>query len=162
MTFQQKLSAYVVGHLTAKDLPGMALTALEEGYDSESLVILAGYDEADNAFVMEDYFKKTLNELGLQLKEDKVALIDVLKYYAQEIVDKKVDPYTGFEKMKSIVDNTMFDLPDIGLMDCHIESIEIWETMSGGLNFHTILGLTKSQFIEKKKEEMRMLLRDWL
>ncbi len=56
MTFVQKIFAYTLGILTEKDLPDIAITGLEEGYDSESLRILAGHNSTDNAFQLVDYF----------------------------------------------------------------------------------------------------------
>jgi hypothetical protein len=35
MTFIQKLSSYSLGFITDKDLPDVAMTVLEEGYDSD-------------------------------------------------------------------------------------------------------------------------------
>lgn len=84
MTFLQKISAYTLGILTDKDLPGIAMTGLEEGYDSESLRILAGHNMTDNSFVLDDYFRRTLNELRLALKDRKEALKDAVAFLCKQ------------------------------------------------------------------------------
>lgn len=43
MTFLQKKSAYTLKLLSDRDLPEIALAGLEEGYSSDSLLILAGH-----------------------------------------------------------------------------------------------------------------------
>jgi hypothetical protein len=162
MTFQQKLSAYALGLLTNKDLPDIAMTGLEEDYDSESLRILAGHGSTDNSFVINDYFERTLKELKLTLKGRKEALIDVVAFYAENIVNNKVDTYIHFEKLNDIVDGTEFKWEDLGLMTCYAEYISIWEEKMGGLDFHTSEGLTKEKYIKKSEERIRQYLQEWL
>ncbi|RYY00836.1 MAG: hypothetical protein EOO53_21105, partial [Gammaproteobacteria bacterium] len=106
MTLVQKISAYTLGILTDKDLPDIAMTGLEEGYDSESLRILAGYNTTNNSFILNDYFRKTLKELGLTFNDRKEALINVVAFYAKNVVDKKADPYLEFEKVNEIINKT--------------------------------------------------------
>ena len=162
MTFLQKLSAYSLEIITNKDLPDVAVTGLEEGYDSESLRILAGLNPADNPFVINDYFTRALKELGLELNNRKEAVVNVIIFYAKNIVEKKADTYQEFDKLNEIIDKTEFHYEDFGLMSCYAEYISIWEEITGGLDFHTADGLTKEKYIEKVKENIRNHLQDWL
>lgn len=162
MTLNQKISAYTLGFLTDKDLPDIAITGLEEGYDSESLRILAGHNSTDNAFQMVDYFNSSLKELCLTQPDRKTALINVIKFYTHHIVLKQVDPYLGFEKIQESINKTEFYYDDINLMNCYGDYISIWEVKSDGLQLHTGSGMTKEQYIEKTKEDLVFHLKDWL
>ena len=162
MTFLQKLSAYSIGLITDKDLPDLAMTGLEEGFDSESLRILAGHNTTDTSFVLNDYFTRTLKELKLTLKERKDAFIDIIAFYARKIVDNKADTYFEFEKINAIVNKTEFGWDDIGIMPCYAKYISIWEEKMDGLDFHTAEGLTKEEYIKKAEEEIRKYLQQWL
>jgi hypothetical protein len=161
MTFVQKISAYNLSLLTDKDLPDIALTGLEEGYDSETLRILAGCTSSDNAFQLFDYFKRALSENGIAEIDRKRSLINVVKCYGEQIIAKQLDPYLGFDKINSIVRTTEFDYPDISLNKCYADYITIWELERDGLQLHTGSGLTREQFIEKTKNEMIIDLRKW-
>lgn len=162
MTFIQKLSAYSLGLITDKDLPDLAMTGLEEGFDSESLRILAGLNTSDNSFVLNDYFTRALKELKLTLKERKDAFIDIIVFYARKVVDRKSDAYFEFEKINTIVNNTEFSWDDMGLMSCYAEYVSIWEEKMDGLDFHTAEGLGKEEFIIKTEEKIRKYLQQWL
>lgn len=162
MTFLQKLSAYSLGFITDKDLPDVAITGLEEGYDSESLRILAGHNTTDNSFVLSDYFIRALKELRLALNDRKEALINVVGFYAKNIVDKKADTYLEFEKLNEVINKTEFHCDDIGLMSCYADYISIWEEKTHGLDFHTAEGITKEKYIEVTQESLRKHLQEWL
>lgn len=162
MNFHQKLSAYSLGLLADEFLPDIAITGLEEGYDSESLRILAGHNSVENSFALNDYFIKTLKELGLTQKDRKDALINVIAFYAKKIVDKNTDTYLEFEKLNEVVNKTEFHCEDIGLMPCYADYISIWEEKMDGLDFHTAEGLTKEKYIEKTEEDIRKYLKEWL
>ena len=162
MTFLQKLSAYSLGLITDKDLPNVAMTGLDEGYDSESLRILAGHNTTDNSFVLNYYFLRTLKERRLALNDKKRALINVVAFYAKNIVGKKSDTYLEFEKLNEIINKTEFHSDDIGLMSCYADYISIWEEKNDGLDFHTAEGLTKEKYIERKQESLRKHLQGWL
>ena len=162
MTFLQKLSAYSLGFITDKDLPELAMTGLEEGYDSKSLRILAGLNTMANSFVLNDYFRRTLKELRLELKDRKEALINVVAFYAKNIVDMKADTYLEFEKLNEIINKTEFHCEDLGLMSCYVDYISIWEEKTGGLDFHSAENITKEKYIEKTEESIRKHLQEWL
>ena len=166
MTFLQKLSAYTIGFFTDKDLPDIAMSGLEEGYDSESLRILAGLNSAENLFVLDGYLIKALKELRLKLKERKEALISVISFYANNVVDKKADPYIEFERINEIINKTEFDYIGIDLLPCYADYISIWEVETNGFplqnGFLVYNGPEKKLFLDKTKDDMRKYLKEWL
>ncbi len=161
MNFHQQLSAYKLGLLTDKDLPDIAIAGIEEGYDSGSLRILAGRGRTENAFVLCEDFQKALHELGFNLKDDKDAFLDLLVYYAEDIVNNGADPYEGY---KNIIDLSYegLDHLDFDLLDVYTLHVSIWEEESDGLDFHSSKGLTKEEYIESAKQEMITHLKTWL
>lgn len=162
MTFHQKLSSYTLGFLTDKDLPDIAITGLEEGFDSPSLRILAGNESNENPFVLYDCFKLAVAELGLELKDPREALIQVICFYAKRITDQQINTYTGFDQLNSLINKTRFQCQDLELMPCYVDYITIWEEKGGGLDFHTVEGLTRDQYIERTGHKIRDYLKNWL
>ena len=99
MNFRQQISNYVLGNLTTSDLPKTALIGLENGLDSDSLVILAGLNEKDNSFEIDSYFNKAVDELGIQIPDKKTAALEIIRYYADLIKSKQIDSYLGVERI---------------------------------------------------------------
>ena len=162
VTFNEKISAYSLSLLSDKDLPDIAMTALEEGFDSESLRILAGCGSAENRFKLADLFSRSLEENGITIPAGKISLMNVLRHYAYEIVNDKVDSYEGFQVIEKIVRSTTFEFSDIKLESCYADYISIWEISSDGLQLHEGSGLTREEFIEKEKRQLVLHLRSWL
>lgn len=162
MTFLQKISAYSLGLSTEKDLPDLAITGLEEGYDSASLQILAGLNPGNHLLNLTDFFNKSLKELQITIPEGKEALIEVVAFHASVIVGKKTDTYAEFGKLIDIINKTPFHCADIGLLHCYADYISIWEEKMGGLDFHTKAGITSEKYIEITEESIRQQLIKWL
>ena len=105
LTFKQLIAAYVTGNLTESDLPKAAYAGLQEGLESESLIILAGMGDKDNSLELEQYFAMSLKELDLQLPEQREAAVQLALYYADEICEGRLDPVEGVYK---ILTNCLF------------------------------------------------------
>lgn len=99
MNFKQQISNYVLGNLTTSNLPKVAFWGLQNGLDSESLVILAGLNERDDLFEINSYFEKALDELGIKIPDIQTASLEIINYYANMINSKQIDPYLGTEKI---------------------------------------------------------------
>ncbi len=89
----------MTGNLTASDLPKVEYKGILEGLESESLIILAGMGDKDNSLELEQYFSLSLKELNLQLPELREAAIQLALYYADEIIDRRLDPIAGVYKI---------------------------------------------------------------
>ncbi len=112
--FIEELANYKLGYILSSDLPWIAIKAIEEWYESESLYILAWLKSWDNAFEIEEYLNKSLSELKITLPSIKEAFNTMLTYYLRGIDDKSIE----FEEwMKYVYSNLISPFCD-----------EIWES----------------------------------
>ena len=104
MNFKENLANYVLGNIDYPELIRVAGNALEEGYDSEYLAILAGENRLNsNAFEIRNYFLKALNELNIDLPSQKEAAQIILNYYLKKIVSGEIAPQKGVRYIKKCV-----------------------------------------------------------
>ena len=99
MNFQQKLADFVLGNRSTSQHPDIALTGLDEQLESESLFILAGMNERDNSFELEQYFRQMLSELQIELPTKMEAANVLLNYFMTQMVE---EPTRAFELMTKI------------------------------------------------------------
>lgn len=99
LTFKQHIANYVTGNLSTSQLPSIGLAGLELGLESESLTILAGMNENDSAIEIERYFKKALVELQIPFPDRRAAAIQLIEYYADEIIMGTLKPADGLHKI---------------------------------------------------------------
>jgi hypothetical protein len=90
-----KVSEYVIGKFNYHRLPAIALEALADGFDSESLRILAGLDENSSEYDVKYYFNRCIKELGYSIPEITNAIWFLIKNTAQKIVQQDIDEYDG-------------------------------------------------------------------
>lgn len=95
MTAQEVLSTYVLGIAGWAVLPTVAVQALEEGYDSTHLRMLAGMNAQDNPFEIEDALRRSLSELGWSLPTLLDAGRVLVCYWTRRIVSDSVSPEDG-------------------------------------------------------------------
>ncbi|RYE22708.1 MAG: hypothetical protein EOP45_07805 [Sphingobacteriaceae bacterium] len=86
--------------MTTEQLPGIAVTGLEEGFDTPSLCILAGLSGNQNPFQIDHYFKRTLEELNIELPDRRQAAIEYALAIVDEILDGKKDVITGTREIR--------------------------------------------------------------
>jgi len=108
MNFIQKLANYNLGNVTISELPDLAITAIEENFKSDNLFILAGMNETDNTFELEEFITKSLIELGITVV-DKYSSAKILLRYYLDLMIKKLKH--AFEVM-SIIDRTIMNKVD--------------------------------------------------
>jgi hypothetical protein len=87
LNFRQLISKYVTGNMATEQLPDIAIKGLEENLDTPSLCILAGLNQPENFYLIDHYFKLTLEELNLKLPDKRQAAIE----YSLAIVDEILD-----------------------------------------------------------------------
>jgi len=108
MNFIQKLANYNLGNVTISELPDLAITAIEENFKSDNLFILAGMNETDNTFELEEFITKSLIELGITVVDKYSSAKILLRYYLDLMIKK---PKHAFEVM-SIIDRTIMNKVD--------------------------------------------------
>lgn len=100
------LAQRVFTHFDSKKLIAWAIMLMGKGFDSESLIILAGLDSETTA-EREQYFWQTIDELGLDVKRTDFELIENYAIYvAESVINKKIAPKDGLIIMQDIVRST--------------------------------------------------------
>ena len=90
-------------YFDSKMLVDWAVLLLQNGYDSESLTILAGLDN-EQTEVRENYFWNSIQELDLNLNKTESEIIDVYaKDIAKKVIEGKLNPIKGLSIMSEIV-----------------------------------------------------------
>jgi hypothetical protein len=86
-----------------------AITALENGYESESLFVIAGLDR-EYKEVVDSYFKLAVQELNLKIDfEDSIILDTYAKHIMQELIDKSIDAEKGLTILVKIYEVSNYD-----------------------------------------------------
>ena len=107
--FIEELASYKLWYLLSSELPQLSIKAIEEWYESESLYILAWLNLSESPFEIEDYFKKSLLELNINLPTIKESFNILLSYYLKWIDNSDIN----FEEwMKFIYFNLMLPFCD--------------------------------------------------
>lgn len=90
------------GFSDSSDIIDWALLLMENGYDSENLYILAGL-EAKYVWTIDNYFKKTIEDLNIESNIEKQTLLDFyLIYYIKAAIENP-----------NILDETVFSLSGV-------------------------------------------------
>lgn len=76
-------------------LPDLAVEAMQGGWDSPSLRVLAGMSSHDDARDVRDTFLSAIKELGRELPGRNQAAGRLVKSYSSEIVEGHLSPYVG-------------------------------------------------------------------
>jgi len=99
MNFRQVVAGYVAGAFSTGDLPLMAYNALQEGYDSPSLVMLAGMSANDTFYELHPLFQACLKEMGVAMPSKRDACIIYALSIANDIFAEKIELATGVSKI---------------------------------------------------------------
>lgn len=102
------LAQRLFSYFDSKKLVDWAVMMIENGFDSDSLIILAGLDN-DLTEVREKYFWQTIDELKLDVNKSDFDLIDHYAIYiAESVVNKKIAPKDGLSIIQEIVRTTNY------------------------------------------------------
>lgn len=100
------LAQRVLSHSDSKKLIDWAIILMGKGFDSESLIILAGLD-SDTTEEREQYFWQAIDELGLDINRTDFELIENYAIYvAESVLNKKIAPRDGLTIMQDVVRST--------------------------------------------------------
>ena len=131
-----------------------AMVLLENGFESESLVILAGLDSYPTE-EKEKYFWESIKELDIKIEKNDTELIDYYAdFIAKQVLEDKINPIVGLGKMLDVVrvSNYSFKYTQFDLLDEDIDFLNYSQTTM----FNVDLTLdNKEEFV---KEEFRLFL----
>lgn len=103
------LGQRLLNEFDSKKLVEWAVNVMKLGYDSESLIILAGLDY-ESTEEREEYFWKSVEELNLNIKREESELVnDYAKYVANAVVNMQLSPKSGLNTMYNIYLSTGYD-----------------------------------------------------
>lgn len=139
----------------SKVLVDWAVTLMQNGFDSESLVILAGLDKSDTD-EREKYFWKSVNELNINVDKKE---IDLINFYVDNLVDEvlsgNIPPKFALRQMCEIARKTDYSpkYMDFYMLDDEIDSIEYNGTaiFTNGLNKNNVDEFILNEFKLFKK-----------
>ena len=81
------------GNATTSDYLKWAYRMIEEDQESKSLYMLASMEKSENIFKYQDYFNRSLNELGLTFPDFEDCAREIIRQLCLEIVNKTRDPF---------------------------------------------------------------------
>lgn len=80
-----------------------AISCLESGIDSKNIRILASLQKPLYPSEVEDYFNRSLKDLGWELPNPKECVIEYARSFAGEILSGRVSPLEGCRKIYRVV-----------------------------------------------------------
>ena len=86
-----------------EDINYWAIKCLEKGYDSKNLRILASMSKWDSDSELDNYFQRSLKELGWEQIQKQEYLMNYAKILAGEIIEDKADPIKASRKIYQIL-----------------------------------------------------------
>lgn len=129
LSVEEAASFHVMGLLTARDLVEVAVRALVEERESESLSILAGETNPD-MFVVGPLFERCLKELSIEKQRHVEARLSVVHNYARDICEGGLSPYDGAKAIWPLVsdflDSSSYLMRSFIGFASNIEDIEDW------------------------------------
>jgi hypothetical protein len=97
------LAQRLLTYFDSKKFVDWAMILLQNGNESESLIILAGLDY-DTTEVREKYFWQSISELQLEINATDFELIENYAIYvAKSVIDNQLNPHSGLAVMQDIV-----------------------------------------------------------
>jgi len=110
MNFQQKLADFVLSNRTTSQHPDIALTGVNQQLDSESMIILAGMNQQDNSFELQQYFEQMLTELQIDLPSKIEAARILIDYYLKIMISEPEEAFKLMTTIQNDIDHS-FDWP---------------------------------------------------
>lgn len=103
------LGQRLLSEFDSREMVNWAVTAIELGYDSESLLILAGLDY-DTTEERTKYFWQSIEELKVDIEREEFEFInDYAKYVAKAVLNDNLSPESGLVIMLDIYRSTAYN-----------------------------------------------------
>lgn len=97
------LAGRYLGWLTYEEYVDWAVGCLESGLDSKNIRILASLRKPLYSSEVEEYFNRSLRDLGWHLPDRKECLMEYARGFARGIVAGTISPLDGCRKIYSVV-----------------------------------------------------------
>lgn len=101
MTIEESIAKLNLGEMSISQFPAIAMIQLENGVESESLIILAGMSEKDNSFEIKEYLNKVIDELQVKEYKSNSAAFVLANFYVQEYKSGKTSINEAISKIKN-------------------------------------------------------------
>jgi hypothetical protein len=172
MNFRQLLADYYLGNKSTSQLPEIALKGIQEGIESDSLLILAGMNGNDNQHEINQYFKHAEIELNIKEFPPLESANILLKFYLNKMVKNPDEAYklmgkihnciyTNFKLEEVITENTKYlgSESDLERMYTWYRELQDWEDGSK-LFYYNNLSRPKQRlkFIEELLSEAKKVI----
>ena len=93
-----------LGMATYDDCVDWAVACLEADVDTKNIRILASLRNQSSPSEVEDYFNRSLKDLGWTMPEERECLLEYARGVAQQIVSGDLRPLDGCRKMYNVFD----------------------------------------------------------
>lgn len=111
MTLDQYMSAFVLGRVRTSELPSAALQALEEGYESVDLAVLAGSPAERWPSERLALWHRGLEQLGKALPSRAEAGRTLRDYFVTLVASGSLSPRAGAAEIVGLADDLSAVLP---------------------------------------------------
>ena len=92
-----------MGMATYEEYVDWAVSCLEAGMDSKNICILASLQKPLYSSEVDDYFNRSLKDLGWELPPPKECIMEYARILAEEILTSRVTPLEGCNKIYEVV-----------------------------------------------------------
>jgi len=101
MTLEVSIAKFNLGEMSITQFPKIAMEQIENGIESESLIILAGMGEKDSAFEIKEYLDAAIDELNITIYKSNEAAYILANYYVQECKNGNLHINEAIYKIKN-------------------------------------------------------------
>lgn len=166
LNFLENVAFHILEGDSSMNLPAIALQGLEEGYDTPSVLILAGFSKKESPFLIDEYFNLMLKDLNIKLVDKRDAAVFLIKSQVKKISEEQIDVYDAcdfiFKQVLALTNirqqdkNFVYD--SIGLEIVYSLYITIWELMNTGQRTEAI---KSNGIITEAKQQIKEKLNEW-
>lgn len=128
MIFEEYIAKLNLGELSVSEFPAIAWKLIEEGTESESLIILAGMHHLDNKFEIHYYLNCAIDELEIMSPQSLDAAFILANAYVNKVKSGELNVIEAI----SLIVNQCWD-------NCN-DQIESKKYLYDGVNFEEIIG----------------------
>jgi hypothetical protein len=131
---------------TSEDLVAWAVSLLEEGIETKNVSILASLGKPLYPSEVDDYFRRSLKDLGWSFPESEDCLREFMRDTAAKILRNEISPFKGCEQIYQAVRGLDYPGDLIG-----------WSCLYWGHDPHSYQDLSDDEFDASVRREAKLL-----